>query len=173
MKIVIETERFYMRELNPDDAPMFYALNLNPEVTRYTGDTAFNSIAEAMDFLENYKDYKLNGFGRWVIVSKEHNQSWGWCGLKKRDNGDIDMGYRIFQEKWGKGCATECGSACLKYAFESLDIEEILAEAVVENSASFKVMERLGFSFNRHGEDHGYKTKIYTLNKSDYIANKK
>ena len=76
---------------------------------------------------------------------------------------------RIFQEKWGKGCASECGRACLDYAFNSLKIDELIAEAVVENSASFKVMERLGFQFSAHGEDHGYKTKVYTLKRSDYL----
>jgi RimJ/RimL family protein N-acetyltransferase len=169
MKVVIETERFYLRELTPDDAPMFYALNLDPEVTRFTGDTAFHSIAEAMEFLENYSDYEKHGFGRWVIVSKESNKSWGWCGLKKRDSGEIDMGYRIFQEKWGKGCATECGKACLEYAFETLKLDKIIAEAVVENTASFKVMERLGFEFEKMGEDHGYKTKIYSHTRQRYL----
>lgn len=173
MKIVIETERFFLRELTPDDAPMFYALNLDPEVTRYTGDSAFFSIAEAMDFLENYKDYELHGFGRWAIVSKESKKSWGWCGLKRRANGEVDMGYRIFQEKWGRGCASECGNACLDYAFNTLKLEELIAEAVVENTASFKVMERIGFKYNRNGEDHGYKTKIYTLKREDYLNLKK
>ena len=55
MEVVIETERFLLRELKTTDANMFYSLNLDPEVTRYTGDTAFHSISEAMDFLDNYE----------------------------------------------------------------------------------------------------------------------
>lgn len=169
MKVVIETERFVLRELVLEDAPIFYSLNLDPEVTRYTGDTAFNSISEAWDFLDNYKDYELHGFGRWIIEDKTTGGAWGWCGLKKRESGEIDMGYRLFQNKWGKGCASECGKACVKYAFEELGLEELIAEAVEENAASFRVMERIGFRFSHHGNDHGFKTQVYTLNKSDYL----
>ncbi len=168
MDWIIETERFYMRELKVTDANMFYALNLDPEVTRYTGDTAFHSISEAMDFLDNYDDYQKHGFGRWAVIDKESSEAWGWCGLKKRDDGIVDMGYRLFQEKWGKGCATEVGKACVKYAFEELKLEEIIAEAVAENSASFRVMKRLGFEFWKEGEDHGFKTNIYKMTKDDY-----
>lgn len=168
MERVIETERFYLRELNTNDAQMFYALNLDPEVTRYTGDTAFHSISEAWDFLDNYNDYKLHGFGRWAIIHKETHEKWGWCGLKRRESGFVDMGYRIFQDYWGKGCATEVGKACVNHAFEKLNLDEIIAEAVVENSASFRVMERLGFQFWKDGEDHGFKTRIYKMNQQDF-----
>lgn len=168
MEAVIETERFYLRELKTTDANMFYSLNLDPEVTRYTGDTAFHSISEAMDFLDSYDHYEKHGFGRWAVVSKEDGDSWGWCGLKQRENGLIDMGYRLFQEKWGKGCATEVGTACVKHAFETLKLEEIIAEAVEENVASFRVMERLGFKYWKDGTDHGYKTNIYKMTKDDY-----
>lgn len=168
MNAVIETERFFMRELRTTDANMFYALNLDPEVTRYTGDTAFHSISEAMDFLDSYDDYQKHGFGRWAVIDKETKEPWGWCGLKKRTDGTVDMGYRLFQEKWGKGCATEVGKACVKYAFEDLKLDEIIAEAVSENSASFRVMERLGFQFWKTGKDHGYETHIYKMTKDDY-----
>jgi len=168
MKKILETERFYFRELTPDDARMFYSLNLDPEVTRFTGDSASHSIAEAMDFLDDYKDYELHGFGRWAIIYKETNQSWGWCGLKKRESGEVDMGYRIFQDKWGKGCATECGKGCVKYAFETLKLDELIAEAVVENKASFRVMERLGFTYLKKSRDHDYDTLVYHISREDY-----
>lgn len=82
MKIILETKRLILRELNIDDAESFYKLNLNVNVIRYTGDSAFNSIDTAKEFLENYQDYKLNGYGRWAVVSKENNRFIGWCGLK-------------------------------------------------------------------------------------------
>ncbi|MGY8952484.1 MAG: GNAT family N-acetyltransferase [Flavobacteriales bacterium] len=168
MKKILETERFYFRELTPDDAPMFYSLNLDSEITRYTSDTAFHSIAEAMDFLENYKDYELHGYGRWAIIEKATKESWGWCGLEKRENGDVDMGYRIFHDKWGKGCATECGKACVKYAFEELELEKLISEAVTENKASFRVMERIGFSYWKDSKDNNYDTLVYHFKIEDY-----
>lgn len=168
---IVETDRFILRELVPEDSQMFYALNLDPEVTRYTGDEAFQSIGQAWEFLENYIEtvYPRDGFGRWAIIEKATNAKWGWTGLKKRDNGEIDMGYRLFQEYWRKGCAREVGEGCLEYAFNTLDLKSVIAEAVVENEASFRVMEKLGFTYLRKGEDHGFETKVYVIDKSTYL----
>lgn len=57
MKNVIETDCLLLRELTLHDAENFYHLNLNPNVIRYTGDSSFGSIEEALTFLKNYKDY--------------------------------------------------------------------------------------------------------------------
>lgn len=169
MEGVIEKERFLLRELKVTDANMFYSLNLDPEVTSFTGDSAFRSISEAMEFLENYSDYKKNGFGRWAIVHKVTGELWGWCGLKKREDIQVDLGYRLFQDKWRKGCATEVGKACIEFGFKTLNLNEIVAEAVIENKASFKVMERLGFTYKMDSKDHGMPTKVYSITRANYL----
>ena len=61
MKEILKTKRLLLRELNPDDSENFYKLNLNPNVIKYTGNSAFKDIDEAKEFLENYQDYKING----------------------------------------------------------------------------------------------------------------
>ena len=78
------------------------------------------------------------------------------------------MGYRIFHDKWGKGCATECGKACVKYAFEELELEKLISEAVTENKASFRVMERIGFSYWKDSKDNNYDTLVYHFKIEDY-----
>ena len=77
MKKIFETEKQILRELNTDDAKNFYELNLNPNVIKYTGDKAFKNESEAKNFLENYKDYKLNGYGRWAVIEKSTNKFLG------------------------------------------------------------------------------------------------
>lgn len=70
MKPIIETDRLFLRELNPGDAECFYELNWNPNVIKYTGGTAFKNVEEAKEFLENYEDYQRNGFGRRAVINK-------------------------------------------------------------------------------------------------------
>lgn len=70
MTQILETKRLTLRELNINDSENFYNLNLNPNVIKYTGNSAFKNIDEAKDFLENYQDYQLNGFGRWAVIEK-------------------------------------------------------------------------------------------------------
>ena len=101
MKEILKTERLLLRELNPGDAENFYKLNLNPNVIKYTGNSAFKDINEAKEFLENYQDYKLNGFGRWAVAEKSTSKFLGWCGLKYDQNLDeTDVGFRFFEEYW-------------------------------------------------------------------------
>lgn len=163
MKQILETERFVLRETNEDDAEFFYELNGDPEVIKYTGNDAFDSIEDARQLLRNYPDFKRNGYGRWAVVEKATNQIWGWCGLKLRANGEIDLGYRFHKKYWNKGAATECSLACIQYGFQKLGMVRIMAEALDENPASIRVMQKAGMRFCRDGEDEGRKTTIYEV----------
>jgi len=82
MKFILETERLFLREFIPSDGFHFYHLNNDPDVIKYTGNSAFASLEEANLFIKNYDDYKKDGFGRWAVCLKNTNEFIGWCGLK-------------------------------------------------------------------------------------------
>ncbi|WJK00295.1 GNAT family N-acetyltransferase [Elizabethkingia anophelis] len=143
MKPILETERLLLRELNPDDAGDFFNLNENPNVIKYTGDKAFQNIDEAREFLENYQNYRLNGYGRWAVMSKENNEFVGWCGLKYNSSTDeTDVGFRFFEHYWNKGFATESAGACIDYGFKNLNLNTVLGRAMQDNAASVKILEK-------------------------------
>ena len=145
---ILETNRLVLREFILDDAEKFYQLNLNPNVIKYTGNAAFASINEAKLFLENYSDYKLNGFGRWAVINKSTNEFIGWCGLKFNElENETDIGFRFFEEEWNKGYATESATACLDYGFKTLKLNRIIGRAMKENTASIKVLEKIGLVY--------------------------
>ncbi len=148
MKIILETKRLYLREFIPSDGFHFYHLNNNPEVIKYTGNSAFCSLKEATDFIINYPDYKAHGFGRWAVCLKETDAFLGWCGLKLETAiNEIDLGFRFYQNEWGKGYATEAAEASVKYGFSKLNINEIVGRAYLENKASIKVLKKCNFKF--------------------------
>ena len=121
MKKILETDRLLLRELTVKDAVNFYKLNENPNVIKYTGDSAFEDIEEACSFLQNYKDYEVNGYGRWAVINQSSYEFLGWCGLKYDNSKDeTDIGFRFFEEHWNKGLATESAAACLQYGFGNL-----------------------------------------------------
>jgi len=167
MVSILETQRLILRELNPNDAENFYKLNLNPNVIKYTGNSAFKDIDEAKKFLENYQDYKLNGFGRWAVVEKSTKEFLGWCGLKYDENLDeTDIGFRFFEEHWNKGFATESAKACIDYGFENLNLKTIVGRAMSENIASIKVLVKIGLKFERAFDfDQINKGVIYKIEK--------
>ena len=162
-RFVFQTERLILRELSPDDAAFAFELNSDPEVVRYTGDGPFNSVEEARTFLENYSDYKRNGFGRWGVVLKSTGVLIGWCGLKRDiETGEVDLGYRFFRACWNQGFATEAGKACLDNA-PRFGIHEVIARADKANPASWKVMEKLGFSYVEDFEEDNATWVLYRI----------
>ncbi|MBG0506940.1 GNAT family N-acetyltransferase [Elizabethkingia anophelis] len=169
MKPILETERLLLRELNPDDAGDFFNLNENPNVIKYTGDKAFQNIDEAREFLENYQDYRLNGYGRWAVMSKVNNEFLGWCGLKYNSSTDeTDVGFRFFEHYWNKGFATESVGACIDYGFKSLNLNAVVGRAMQDNTASVKVLEKLGMNYVRDFEFDGHKGVIYKIESRDF-----
>ena len=141
---VCETPRFWLREIIPDDAPVFFDLNSDPDVVRYTGDGPFASVQAAHDFLTGYDHYARYAMGRWAVISKTDGECAGWCGLKTLENGETDLGYRLFKKDWGKGIATETSEAVLRYGFETLGLSEIIGQVDPANVASIRVLEKLG-----------------------------
>lgn len=142
-----ETERLIMKAAEPDDAPAMYRMMSEPAVIRFVGPQQAYSVEEARKFIENYPDFKTHGYGRWMCWLKSENKIIGFSGLKKLTDlgGEVDLGYRFFPEYWGKGYATESGIASLRFGFETLGLEHILAIVDPENKASVHVAEKLDF----------------------------
>ncbi|MBT8274016.1 MAG: GNAT family N-acetyltransferase [Bacteroidia bacterium] len=152
MKLIAETERLIIREITLDDAEFMLQLHSNPLVQQYTGEPVVESISEMKERIEehNIKDYINIGYGRWAVIMKSSNAFTGWCGLKYLDEFDkIDLGYRFLPEFWGKGIATEAGRAVIKYGFEQLGLEQIIAIAFPKNHASIRVMQKVGMTFDK------------------------
>lgn len=164
---IVETVRLKLREFTPQDAEPMFDLNSDWEVIKYTGDVAFESIEETKDFLANYTDYKVNGFGRWIVELSDTKEILGWCGLKRHENGNVDIGYRFSRKNWGKGYATESAKACLEYGFKVLKLDEIIGNSAIENKQSIRVFEKLGMKFLEKKTCDGIEDAVrYTILKS-------
>ncbi|WP_312089797.1 GNAT family N-acetyltransferase [Chryseobacterium sp.] len=164
MKTILEANRLLLRQFEISDAENFYELNLNPNVIKYTGNSAFKDIDEAKEFLENYSDYRRNGFGRWAVIEKSTNEFIGWCGLKYDEKLDeTDIGFRFFEHFWNQGFATESAKACIDYGFKELNLKTIIGRAMKENLASVKVLEKIGLQYDRDFDFDGKEGVIYRI----------
>lgn len=159
--MILETSRLLLRTFVVEDARAFYDLNRHWDVIRFTGDTPFLSVLEAKYFIENYKEYEQQGFGRWAVVEKETGRFIGFCGLKLNEQGQVDLGFRFYKQKWGKGFASEAALACIEYGFNTLGLEEIIGRAVKENVASIRVLQKCGMRYFKEGECNGLHTAHY------------
>ena len=69
----------------------------------------------------------------------------GTIGIGRRPDGELELGYWVARPYWGRGYATEAGRAVLEMARKSLRIEKLSAGHFVDNPASGRVLEKLGF----------------------------
>lgn len=170
MKIFAETERLILREIAESDEEGLFRLDSNPEVHRYLGNNPVkekSQIREVIKFIrQQYTDF---GIGRWAVIEKESGNFIGWCGMKyinEETNGHInfhDIGYRLIQEYWGKGYATESAKAALAYAFIEMKLTDIYGMSHVENQGSINVLTKLGLQITGTFEDNGLLINFHHL----------
>lgn len=165
MTIRIETPRLYLREFNIEDAQLLIDLNSNPNVTRYTGDGPVKDLEEAKRILTDiiFPQYK-NKMGRWAVHLRSNDEFIGWCGLKfiAEDN-EIDLGYRFYENHWGKGYASESAKAVLEYGLNTLKLKNIIARAAKDNVASINVIKKLGMVYLKDDMCAHDPAEVYTL----------
>lgn len=161
MKAIMTTPRLLLREFALEDAPALYELNSDPEVMKYTGDSPFASVRDAEDFVRGYDHYRDYGYGRWSVVLRETGEFVGWCGLKFNELEQVDIGFRFFRKHWGKGYATESARATLAYGFGELALGEIIGRAARANTASIRVLEKLGMEYWKEAACKGIVDSAY------------
>lgn len=154
---IAENENILLRTWLPDDAIFFYRLNADPDVMRYTGDPPFESVEEAAAFIANYRDFEVNGCGRWIIQQKATQEAVGWCGIKYHpESNEHDLGFRLLKAYWNRGLASEAAKLCIVHAQEVMGLSALKAKAVEQNGASIKVLEKCGFVYVETKPEDGF-----------------
>ena len=144
---ILETERLLLRQLTTDDAEFILELLNDPSFIRNIGDRNVRTIDDACSYILNgpVASYAKNGFGLYLVVLKETNESIGMCGLIKRDAlEDVDIGYALLPRYWSKGYAFEAARATKEYARKVIGLNRIVAIVDPVNTGSIRVLEKLG-----------------------------
>lgn len=151
MKIV-ETDRLTVRWLSPDDADFILELMNEPSWLRFIGNKGVRTRAAARGYILSgpLEMYSRLGFGLYLVELKEGGRAGGICGLIKRDAlEDVDLGFAFLPAYWGKGYAYEAAAAVMEHAKTEFGINRLVAITTPDNDASIKLLEKLGFHFER------------------------
>jgi RimJ/RimL family protein N-acetyltransferase len=153
MTIILETERLVLRTWSPDDAEEGFRIWSDPEVMRYIGTGQPNAdIEQTRGWLGRMMAHQeRHGFCFWAVAEKETGRLIGSCGLAYQLDGGlpIEFGYTLARDRWGRGLATEVAGACLQYVFENFPLTEIAASVDARHVASQRVLEKIGFTYER------------------------
>lgn len=150
MKYIFETERLRVREFNTEDTSFIVELLNTPGWLEFIGDRNVRTYGQARSYLENgpIKSYRENGFGLYMVETKQSNTPVGMCGILKRDTLDHpDIGFAFLPEHAGQGYAKEIAEATLNYADNALNIPRLLAITKPNNRRSIRLLESVGFNF--------------------------
>ncbi|MEO8072009.1 MAG: GNAT family N-acetyltransferase [Acidobacteriota bacterium] len=148
MNTILETERLLLQNWSDGDCDALFEILQDAKVVRHIDDGKPFNLEKTRKFLDSMKKGERgNGFCRWKVVEKSSGEIVGTCGFGRiAETNEIELGYLFRQKSWGKGYATEIAEAATVYGFNKLGFREIIALTNLENAASQKVLEKIGFA---------------------------
>jgi ribosomal-protein-alanine N-acetyltransferase len=166
----IETDRIRLRAFTPGDLDALYMVFGDAGVMTYiSGGKPRTREATHAGLLRTIEGWRERGFGLWAVVEKDTDRVIGYCGLIFLEGTtDIELAYGLAKSSWGKGFATEAARASLRYAFEELKLERIVAVVNPQNIPSQRVLEKLGMKYTRDAHHYDADLRYYEISKQDY-----
>jgi len=150
--IVVETARLRLRHLAEHDAAFIVELLNDPGFLRFIGDRGVRTLDDALGYIANGPgaSYAKYGHGLYCVETRDGGTPVGICGLLKRDTlEDVDLGYAFLPTGRGLGYAQESCLAVLERARDVHGYTRVIAIVNPTNLGSIKVLERLGFGYER------------------------
>ena len=143
----IETKRLILRDMKPEDTANLIEMLGTPVVMRWLFGTGPMANDEAQRFISEHFTFGKSASGLGILRIKETGQFAGFGGLlpcRYLYEDDYELGFALIEEHFGKGYATEIGIAQIEYGFEHFDVRRLLGLAHPRNTASLKVLEKIG-----------------------------
>lgn len=153
--LFLHTQRLLIRNFIDADLENFLSYRNDPIVAKYQGWDFPYPREKALLFIEEMKDIHVPRQGRWLQLAVELKEAGELIGdvafrVKNNDARQTVIGYSFASTHWQKGYATEALTALLDYLFEDVDMHRITADCDVENTGSWKTLEKLGFRREAH-----------------------
>ena len=149
---MIETPRLLLRPWQDADREPFAAMSADPEVMRYLITPATRAAVDPW-IDRQIAHQAAHGFCFWAVEEQASGAFVGAVGLmhvgyEAHFTPAVELGWRVARPFWGHGYAPEAALASLQFGFAELRLEQIVANACIENTKSRRVMEKLGMTWN-------------------------
>lgn len=170
---MLTTPRLLLEPLDDRHFNGLYALNRDPVVMRY--------ITGRPDTPEDTRSMIDRVKARWAEFG------YSWWGFMRRDTGQLigagciqhlnrdpseplETGWRLRQDAWGQGYASEAARHMVGWAFDTLKPGLICAVCQPGNTPSSTVMERLGMHYTGRGRWYDMDCKRYDITAEQWAA---
>lgn len=153
------TPRLILRALRQEDLVDLYTYASDPEIDRYTPWRHYISLDQAQADLDEFLgEYAQAGFGAFGIEHRLDHKLIGIATFSPphKHHRRAEIGYTISRQYWGRGFATEAVQELVRFAFEEIGLVRLEAVCLPENTASWRVLEKVGMQYE--GLLHSYQT---------------
>lgn len=147
---MLETQRLILRPWQLTDHQPFIEMGLDPEVMHYFPKCL--TAEESLKFIDTVSEIiERQHWGFWAVELKATGQFIGFVGLHEQAtqfefSPCVEIGWRLAKAFWRQGYATEAAQASLDYAFNTLQLEQVVAFTATINHSSEAVMKKLGMT---------------------------
>lgn len=146
----LQTPRLTINALTEEDAPLMLAILNDPDFIANVADRGVRTLTQARQYIIDgpMASYRDHGFGMLAVRRREDQRALGLCGLVKRPElEDVDIGYAFLPEARGQGLALESARAVWDHATGELGMTRLVAIVAPDNSASRRLLEKLGLRY--------------------------
>ena len=155
--IVKNSERLKFKMITEQDVGFLFDLDQDPEVMRFINGGKTTTLEEVNSiFIPRLKSYfnREKGWGLFNINVQATNEPVGWILIRPMgffsetpEYRNLEIGWRLFRNTWGKGYATEAAAAVLEAVLQKNKVDFVSALAMEQNEASIRMMKKLGMEF--------------------------
>ena len=172
------TPRLLIKPESMDDFHRFFDMSKDPEVMRWIGDGSvyhWSKETALKKYQAGIVNRETTELGNLAVYAGNPGLYIGWCGVtfsKFLDH--AELGYRYCRDAWGQGYATEAAAAVIAEIYRKTEMDRILACVHPQNSASIRVLEKLGFacSHSRFSRPAGLELPVYSLERDTFNGQK-
>lgn len=146
---ILTTERLMLRQVRSEDAPAVFAFKSNPDVTTQYAREPHSSLEKTRDLLQRVQESNARGEDfMWAVTLKGDDRLIGTCVLWNLDLEAQcgELGYELHPNYGRRGIMSEAAAAVVAFGFKDLNLHRIEANPFAKNTASNRLLEKLGFT---------------------------
>jgi RimJ/RimL family protein N-acetyltransferase len=162
----LETKRLYIRPFRAEDVEALHRVFGDARVMDRIPGGPSSTLRETQRRLAKIMAHQeTHGFSLWALIEKESGSLVGDCGLilVEGRGPEIEVSYDVAYAFWGRGFATEAARECLRFGFENLKLPRIIALTYADHTASRRVMEKIGMTYEKPAHYYDRDLVQYTV----------
>jgi ribosomal-protein-alanine N-acetyltransferase len=178
---VLRSERLILREWRPEDREPFAELNADPRVMECMPALLPRAQSDALA-RRSEQHFATHGFGPWAVEVPDVAPFIGFVGLsvpafEAHFTPCVEIGWRLAAAHWGHGYATEAALASARFAFDELEMTQLVSFTTPQNVRSRAVMRRIGMTHDEADDfDHprlppGHRLRRHVLYRLQHSRN--